>query len=210
MVERRVALGWHGAARQRRRVGDEPPAAAHGLGPQWEESSLPQPPALARTVGLDEGEVHHQAVSALDALLYVEDVARADAPRRQRRDAAALACVPDHATIGPRRLDRVDRAGLLVADAPLELDELVEGQLVVHLVAPATVAVYLRHPVAPLLGKVDRGRGGAEDEDARVEPRRPARPWVVAATRLGVCSLRTVVVAQHVQAVGTRHHVGLW
>ena len=68
--QRRVALGRHRAEKLRRRVREEAPLSA--LGTDREEARLTQPPALARPVSFDKGEVHHDTVAPLNRLLYEE------------------------------------------------------------------------------------------------------------------------------------------
>jgi hypothetical protein len=139
-----MALGRHRAERLWGRVCEELEAVGR-LGLYGEESGFAQPPALARTIGLDKREVHHHAASSLDGLLYVEHMARAHKARRQGCDASQTRAVENQPPIRAPRLDRVHVAGLLVADGTVPLNELIKRQLVVDLQRQAPSLIIRGH-----------------------------------------------------------------
>eukprot|EP00966_Prymnesium_polylepis_P228750 5293737-Prymnesium_polylepis.2 len=151
--------------------------------------------------------MHHEAVARLDALLDVEDMARAHQPRRQRRNLERASGIEDEAAVGACAFDRIEPRAAAAVVAPLH--ELVERELVIDLVAKGAVAMDRRHPRLPLRYKVYRLGRRSKYEHSRVEPRSAGRAWVVAAPSNGVGSEGAIVVLWHMEAVCGSHKISL-
>ena len=76
-------------------------------------------------------------------MLYVKDVAGADRARRERRHLPKARRVKDDPAVRSRGADWVGVTLSTIAMGAIPLEELVEGELVVNLVAKATVALHL-------------------------------------------------------------------